>query len=59
MFLGVLTTSSAVCVSHVAQGMVLDDWSGMHPYYRIFQLPFFVVAGCLVGGVSVVVGQAL
>ena len=55
LFLGVLVTASIISGIHVTQGMILNDWSGLHPYYRVFQLPLIVAIGFLIGVVILLV----
>ena len=49
LFCGILVTASCVTLTDVALGMILNDWSGVHPYYRFFQLPIFFLLGCIIG----------
>ena len=49
LFLGVIATASLIGGIHVAQGFILDDWSGVHPYYRVFQVPVIVAIGFSIG----------
>ncbi|MBL1142956.1 MAG: hypothetical protein HND53_13085 [Proteobacteria bacterium] len=49
VLLGTIVTASIITALHVVQGMVLDDWSGVHPYNRVFQLPLVVGIGFALG----------
>jgi hypothetical protein len=47
--LGVLISASIISSVHVVQGLVLNNWSGVHPFYRFFQLPIIVSVGIFLG----------
>ena len=49
IFIGVLLAASSVSGIHVIQGVFLDDWSGVHPYNRIYQIPLIVTVGFSLG----------
>ena len=46
---GILTTSCLLKLADVIQGLILEDWSGLHPIFRIFQLPFLLAVSFMIG----------
>lgn len=46
---GIVITASLISGAHVVQGLILDDWSGVHPYNRFFQFPIFAAIGFSIG----------
>lgn len=50
---GAVVTAGIVSVAHVAQGLITNDWSGLHPYNRFVQVPVIVMVAFAVALVSV------
>lgn len=47
---GALVAVIAVAIVNVALGLILEDWSGLHPFYRLWNIPIqmaAVTAWCL------------
>lgn len=47
---GALVSVVTVAIVNVALGLVLEDWSGLHPFYRLWNIPIqmaVVTAWCL------------
>ncbi len=49
ILLGTAITATATNGIYVAQGLILNDWSGLHPYYRAFQIPIIIAVGYSIG----------
>ncbi len=56
---GVIVTAGMVSVTHVAQGLITNDWSGLHPYNRFVQLPVVVIVAFSVALVSLFVFRTM
>ncbi len=47
--MGVFATSSMLTAIDFAQGMILQDWSGVHPIYRVYQFPLIFLVSIFLG----------
>jgi len=54
IYLGVSVTALMGAILHVAQGLILDNWSGIHPYNRlIFVFVYFLIGVLLVSPLAI------
>lgn len=44
---GIVVMSCFTGCIDVVLSLILNDWSGLHPYYKFFQVPVFFALGCL------------
>jgi hypothetical protein len=53
--IGMLTTNIVVSLLDFIQGLILDDWSGVHPKYRLLHVPIYFIISLVFGLLIVII----
>lgn len=49
VLLGIILSAITIGATHAVQGLILDDWSGLHPYYRLYYIVNYILLGFFLG----------